>query len=88
MDINSVVANQNYYKTDPLRFKYLLFWGTRAPDFLNRMTFLVGYMYKWGVYDAYTVNKDTQELEYDWKKDARFSLLAKNDKSDLSKYND
>jgi hypothetical protein len=84
MDLNSITANQNYFKTDPLRFKYWLYWTNRAPDFLNRMTLLTGYMYKYGAYDAYTVNEDTDRLQYDWKKDGRFNLIAKKDKSNMT----
>jgi hypothetical protein len=86
MDIDAITQNQNYYKTDPLRFKYWLYWTNRAPDFLNRMTVLTGYMYKYGCYDAYTVNEDTGVLQYDWKKDGRFDLIAKNDKSNMTAY--
>lgn len=86
MDTNSIVENQNYYKTDPLRFKYLMYWTNRAPDFLNRMTILTGYMYKYGCYDAYSVDKDTEELKYDWRKDERFSLIASNDQSNMTEY--
>jgi hypothetical protein len=48
------------------------------------MTVLTGYMYKYGAYDAYTVNEDTGILDYDWKKDGRFDLIAKNDRSNMT----
>lgn len=86
MDINSLVDNFSYFKRDPLRFKYTLFWMNRAPDFLNRMTILVGYLYKWGTYDAYSVDDDTGLLKYDWKKDKRFNLLANDDRSNNTEY--
>ena len=85
-DKSGMVENMNYHKTDFARFNDKMFWMNKAPDFLNRMSILVGYMIKHGCYDAHSVDKDDR-LKYDWKKDKRFEAFAKNDKSDPSKYN-
>lgn len=75
VDMNALVDRMNYEITDGLRFKDRMFWANRAPDFLNRMTILVGYMKKHGCYDAHTLLPDGT-VKYDWKKDRRFNLLA------------
>lgn len=54
------------------------------PDFYNRWTIIVAKMKHEGTYDAFTV-KD-KKLVYDFKKDARFSLYSKGDKSNLEEY--
>ena len=48
----------------------------RGPDYLNRMVLFVAKMNHDGCYDAYTLTEDNR-LQYDWKKDKRFNLLAK-----------
>lgn len=58
---------------------------TSRPDFYNRMTIIVAKMLEDGSWDAYEVKNG--KLEYDWKKDKRFSLYATNNKSDLKEYN-
>lgn len=75
VDMNAIVDRMNYEITDGLRFKDRMFWANRAPDFLGRMTVLVGYMKKHGCYDAHTIDADGT-VHYDWKKDKRFNLLA------------
>jgi hypothetical protein len=65
-DIPSMVKNMNYYKTDMFRMKWLMYWANRAPDYLNRMTLLIGYMLKDGIYSAYHVNEN-DELVYNWR---------------------
>ena len=65
MSEDELVSRLNYFQGDPLRFNGNLFWCNRAPDYLNRMTILVGYMKKYGCYDAYEF-KDNQ-LMYNWK---------------------
>ena len=50
------------------------------------MVLFVAKMHHDGCYDAYELNKENR-LEYNWKKDKRFNLLAANDKSDLDAYN-
>lgn len=44
MSEDELVSRLNYFQGDPLRFNGNLFWCNRAPDYLNRMTILVGYM--------------------------------------------
>ena len=48
----------------------------RGPDYLNRMVLFVAKMNHDGCYDAYTLTEDNR-LEYNWRKDKRFNLLAK-----------
>lgn len=45
------------------------------PDFLHRISFLIGFMKMDGIYDAYSWNGN--ELVYNWKKDKRFELFVK-----------
>lgn len=63
MSEDELVSRQNYYQGDPFRFEGNLFWCNRAPDYLNRCTLLVGYMLKYGCYDAYHMEGD--KLVYD-----------------------
>lgn len=74
VDMNAIVDRMNYEKTDGFRFNDRMFWANRAPDFLARMTILIGYMKKHGCYDAHSLKNG--EIVYDWKKDKRFSALA------------
>ena len=57
-----------------------LYATIRKPDFLNRMVLFIAQCYKDGVYEAFSIN-DEGALEYDWKKDKRFSIYASGDKS-------
>lgn len=51
-------------------------YGTlRSPDFLNRMTLFVAKCMHDRVWDAYSIDEGNN-LVYDWKKDARFSIYA------------
>lgn len=47
-----------------------------APDYYNRMTLFIAKMIEDGCFEAHTLEKDGT-LKYDWKKDKRFSELAK-----------
>lgn len=78
MSEDELVSRLNYFQGDPMRFSGNMFWCNRAPDYLNRMTILVGYMLKYGCWDAYTFKNN--QLVYDWKKDKRFEIYAKYDK--------
>lgn len=49
-------------------------WFMGAPDYINRMTFLLAKMRKDGSYDAHTLVGE--EVVYDWTKDERFSEYA------------
>ena len=49
----------------------------RGPDYLNRMVLFVAKMHHDGCYDAYELDKKTKRLEYNWRKDKRFDLIAK-----------
>lgn len=56
------------------------------PDFYNRMTIFVSQMKNDGSWEAHSI-KDNK-LVYDWKKDKRFAVYAKGDKSNMKEYND
>lgn len=60
-------------------------WFMGAPDYLNRMAFLLAKMKKDGSYEAHTMKDEV--LSYDWKKDERFSIYASGATSD-PKYNE
>ena len=76
MSEEELVQRMNFYQSDPMRVMTNMFWACRAPDFLNRTTILVGYMKKYGCWDAYTEDKDGH-YKYDWHKDKRFALFSK-----------
>lgn len=46
------------------------------PDFYNRMTIFVAQMMHDGSWEAHSVDKKTNELIYNWKKDKRFAAYA------------
>lgn len=46
MSEDEMVAQQNYFQGEPMRFTANLYWFNRAPDYLNRMTILIAYMKK------------------------------------------
>lgn len=55
------------------RYMYI---SSSAPDYFNRMTLLIAKMIEDGCLDAHTLD-EYGDLHYDWKKDKRFSELAK-----------
>lgn len=85
IDVSNVAEGM---KTEKGIFNYdnMLYATLRKPDFLNRMTLFVAKCIHDGTWDAFSLNKEGV-LEYDWKKDKRFNLLAKNDKSNLDEFN-
>lgn len=85
MDINALVERENFERIDSFKFKSHMYWCNRAPDFLHRMTILIGYMVKYGCLDAYSMNGD--EVTYDWRKDKRFQHFARGEKNNPA-YND
>lgn len=74
MDSKDMAETLTYGVSD-YRYRYYLYWFNRAPDFLHRMTFLIGYMIQHGCYDAISIDKNGH-LQYDWEKDKRFNLLS------------
>lgn len=58
-----------------------LFLTSTSPDFLHRTIILVAKMMADGSLDAHSLNKETNKLEYDWKKDKRFEIYARDEKS-------
>lgn len=81
MDANSLAYELN---SDRKGYKGLLrrgaYWATTAPDFLNRMVFIVAQMIHDDCLKAHHMSKDG-ELIYDWTKDGRYSIFASGDKS-------
>lgn len=75
MDSNEIANSLTYGISDTFRLRYYMYWCNKAPDFLHRMTFLIGYMMQHGVYDAISID-DNGHLKYDWRKDKRFDLLS------------
>lgn len=73
LDINIVAEKTQYdrqgFSNITKRLPYALL---TAPDFLNRMGVFVGSMISEGIYDAYTVNSESNSLVYDMSKDERF----------------
>ena len=67
-------------------FDNMMYATLRKPDFLNRMTLFVAKCIHDGTWDAFSLDNEGL-LKYDWKKDKRFDLLAKNDKSNLDAFN-
>ena len=55
-------------------------WFMGAPDYINRMAFLLAKMRKDGSYEAHAMTDG--KLSYDWTKDDRFSIYAKGDTED------
>ena len=61
-------------------------WFMGAPDYMNRMSFMVAKMLKDGSWAAHKMVDG--QLIYDWTKDERFSAYANKDKSDINLYNE
>lgn len=53
----------------------------RAPDFLNRMTLFVARCLQDGVWGAFSLDKETHQLKYNWKEDERFKIYASGDEN-------
>lgn len=81
LDINKLAERVRTNKVGLLNVtdRWMFFCNT-APDFRKRMVWLTAKLKHDGIWDAISV-KDEQ-LVYDWRKDKRFDLLAKNKKSD------
>lgn len=75
LDVARISEGQKTGRGGILNAENWAFSTLRGPDYLNRMVLFVAQMHKDGCYDAYTLNKE-QRLEYDWRKDKRFSLYA------------
>ena len=79
---------QEAYKTDKggvLNAGNWAYATLRKPDFLNRMVLFIARLKHDGSIKAYSIVNG--QLQYDWRKDKRFSLLANNDTSNLAEYN-
>lgn len=80
MDTHQLAEKMRISKTGAYQFSsrwWLWFMG--APDYINRMAFMLAKMRKDGSYEAHTM--DGEKLVYNWKKDKRFSVYASGDKS-------
>lgn len=80
VDMNAVVERMNYEKLDTFRLNDRLFWTSRAPDYLHRMTLLRAYMIKYDCLNAHEISGNT--VKYNWRKDGRFSAYAAGRTSD------
>jgi len=86
IDVSNVAEGMKTGTRGLFHFENELYRTLKDPDFLNRMVLFVAKAMEDGTWHAFDLNKDG-ELVYDWKKDARFSLLANNDKTNLELYN-
>ena len=53
-----------------------LYATMRRPDYLNRMTLFVAKLKHDGIWDALSIDEETKELKYNWRKDKRFEAFA------------
>ena len=67
---------QNFNAGEGFKFSNRIMVFNKFPDFTGRMTLLVGYLHKFGALDAHTI-VDDWHIKYDWTKDKRFELYAK-----------
>lgn len=76
-DLNRLVDNSGHAKVGILnnasRWMYI---ANSAPDYYNRLTLFVAKMMQDGCFEAHSLD-EYGNLIYDWKKDKRFSELAK-----------
>lgn len=77
MDMNDYAKQIKSDKTGLLNIGNIAYKMASRPDYYNRMAIIVAKMIADGSWDAYTVVDG--KLEYDWKKDKRYSALAKGD---------
>ena len=63
-DVNDTDMRQNFESSEAFRGSSRMYWMSRAPDFLHRMTLLIGYMNKYNCLDAHSIN-DKGVLVYD-----------------------
>lgn len=76
MDTHDLAARMRMSKTGMTQFFSRWFlWTSSAPDYMNRMSFMIAKMLKDGSYEAHTMKDGV--LKYDWTKDKRFSVYAK-----------
>lgn len=85
MDIAKISEGQKTCRGGILNWEKWAYSTLYGPDYLNRLVLFSAQMHHDGVDNAYYI-KDKQ-LVYDWTLDKRFSVYAKNDKSDMKLYN-
>ena len=87
MDNASFVENNSSNRHGIFNFfsKFAMKFSSR-PDYYNRMTIFAAQMLKDGSFKAHKINSQGV-LEYDYKEDSRFEAYAKNDKSNIERYN-
>lgn len=85
MDIAKISEGQKTCRGGILNWENWAYSTLYGPDYLNRLVLFSAQMHHDGVDDAYLI-KD-KKLVYDWTKDKRFSLYAKEDKSNIKEYN-
>lgn len=87
LDVARISEGQKTGRGGILNFEQWAYSTLRGPDYLNRMVLFVAKMNHDGCYNAYIQDPKTKRLEYKWRLDKRFNLLATNDKSNLEEYN-
>ena len=84
MDIAKISEGQKTCRGGILNWENWAYSTLYGPDYLNRMVLFTAQMKHDGVFDAYYI-KDGQ-LVYDWRRDKRFDLYAKGDRTDEVAY--
>lgn len=85
-DAAKIAERAKIDKGGVFNFDRLGYSTLRQPDFLNRMTLFVAKCKKEGIFDAFSIDKDTESLKYDCTKDKRFEKFIKNDRSNEEEY--
>lgn len=79
-DVGRIGERAKTGRTGILNYTNTLYTTLRCPDFANRMTLFVARCLQDGSWDSFSLDKD-DNLVYDWKKDARYSIYAQGLKS-------
>lgn len=64
-----------------LNYENVLYSTLRGPDYLNRMVLFSARLHHDGADKAYSIDKETNKLKYDYRLDDRFSIYASGDTS-------
>lgn len=74
-DVGRIAERAKTQRNGIFSYDNALYSTLRSPDFLNRMTLFVARCMQDGVWEAFSIDKNNN-LVYNWKKDARFSIYA------------
>jgi hypothetical protein len=64
-----------------LNYENVLYSTLRGPDYLNRMVLFSARLHHDGADKAYSIDKETNKLKYNYRLDDRFSIYASGDTS-------